>query len=178
MACFRHGKNALMARVKLKGLSCLDKRTQGAKDLLAWRGELLAALGGAENVSPQKRALVDIITRTRLYLDVLDHWLLAQPSLVIVRRRSIIPALRERQGLADSLARLLGQIGLERQAGPIMDLKDYIRQVESEATPQNGGKNGPGDARIDAEHAGRAVALPEGQDARTRQGTLRNEREG
>jgi len=165
MACFRHGKNALMARVKLKGLSCLDKRTQGAKDLLAWRGELLAALGGAENVSPQKRALVDIITRTRLYLDVLDHWLLAQPSLVIVRRRSIIPALRERQGLADSLARLLGQIGLERQQGQVMDLKDYIRRFDSEKASQDGREtNESGDSSV-LQGEGRANALPENESA-------------
>ncbi len=45
---------------------------------------------------------------------------------ILVRKRSILPALRERQALADSLARHLAQLGLERRAREIPTLKDYL----------------------------------------------------
>jgi hypothetical protein len=50
-----------------------------------------------------------------------------QPSLVNHRRRSLLPVVRERTALADSLARLLGQLGLERKAKAIPALADYLK---------------------------------------------------
>lgn len=129
----RTGLNALKARVKVRGLSAIDMRTQAARELVGWRDEVLEDLGGAEAVSASQRAVVDIATRTKLYLDSLDAWLLEQPSLIVKRRRSILPVLRERQQIADSLARLLGHLGLERRARPARSLTEML-----EATP--GGK--------------------------------------
>lgn len=45
-----------------------------------------------------------------------------QPSLVLRRRRAVLPVLVERQRLADSLARLLALLGLERRAKTLPDL--------------------------------------------------------
>ena len=72
----RTGLNALKARVKVRGLAAIDRRTVAARALLAWQDEVLAALGGEENVSPQKRALVEVACRTKLYLDHLDAYIL------------------------------------------------------------------------------------------------------
>src|SRR5215467_3855275 len=52
------------------------------------------------------------------YLDHLDAVLMEQPALV-TRRRRLIPLVEQRQRLADSLARLLGQLGLERRTEPV-----------------------------------------------------------
>lgn len=52
--------------------------------------------------------------RSKLYLDSLDAYLVAQTSLVNGRRRTVIHVLRERQTIADSLARVLQALGLER----------------------------------------------------------------
>src|SRR6266852_4628530 len=98
----RHGLTALKARVTVRGLHAVDMRTAAAQGLVAWRNELLAALGGSENVSPQKMALVEMAVRTRLYVDHVDSWLLSQDSLVNKRRKSLLPVLRERQTLVDS----------------------------------------------------------------------------
>ena len=47
-------------------------------------------------------------------LDSVDMWLLVQPSLINVRKRTLLPVVVQRQALADALARYLGQLGLRR----------------------------------------------------------------
>ena len=71
----RTGLNALKARVKVRGLAAIDRRTAAARALLAWQDEVVAALGGEENVSPQKRALVELTCRQKLYIDHLDGYI-------------------------------------------------------------------------------------------------------
>lgn len=111
----RHGLHALKARVRVRGLDAIDRRTAAAQALLAWREDLLEALGGEATVSPQQRALVEAVTRTQLYIGHLDAWLMEQRSLVNAKRRSVLPAVEERQALVDSLGQLLGLFGLERR---------------------------------------------------------------
>jgi hypothetical protein len=112
----RHGLNAAMTRIKLRGLSAIDMRTVAARDLIAWRQELLNALGGNDNVSPQKWALIDLAVRTKALIDHCDAFLLAEPSIINRRRKALLPLVAQRQTLCDSLSRLLSQIGLERVA--------------------------------------------------------------
>ena len=59
-------------------------------------------------------------------LDSIDAWLLAQPSLVNKRKRALLPVVRERTQLADSLARHLSALGLERRAKPTQSLQEYL----------------------------------------------------
>ena len=122
----RHGLNALKARVKVRGLQAIDRRTAAARALIAWREELVSDLGGEETISAQQRALVDLATRTRLYVESLDGWLLGQRSLVNARKRSVHPVLRERTQLADALARYLTALGLERRSVDVVDLETYL----------------------------------------------------
>jgi len=56
---------------------------------------------------------------TRLLLASVDAWLFEQESLVTEDRKALLPALRERQQLADSLLRHLAALGLERRAKPV-----------------------------------------------------------
>ena len=127
----RHGLNALMARVKVRGLAAIDGRTVAARALLDWRSHLVADLGGEAAISAQQRALVDVATRSKLYVDHLDAFLMEQRSLVNARRKAVLPALRERQTLADSLARILGQLGLERRQAPAKSLQDVIAEIQA-----------------------------------------------
>ena len=128
----RHGLNALKARVKVRGLQAIDSRTVAARGLLDWRQELLADLGGEDAVSAQQRALVDMAVRTRLYIDHADAFLLEQHTLVNRKRRSLIPLVRERQALVDSLTRILGQLGLERKAPPAKTLNEDLEEMATE----------------------------------------------
>ena len=122
----RHGLYALKAVVKVRGLGAIDRRTVAGQALIRWRRELIADLGGEASVSAQQEALVDVVVRTRLFVDALDVWLLEQASLVVGRRRSVVPVLRERQALVDFLARVLGQLGLERRAKPAPTLGQVL----------------------------------------------------
>jgi hypothetical protein len=160
----RHGLNAPKARVKVRGLVAIDRRTAAAQALLAWRKELLTDLGGEATVSAQEMALVEAAVRTRLYVDALDAWLLERGSLVNARRRAVHPVVRERQQLVDSLARLLSLLGLERRAPKAVDLSTYLRTRyrEAEGSPSaepdtSGQISSPsaarvsGDAKVDTE---------------------------
>ena len=124
----RHRLNALKARVNVRGLQAIDRRTAAARALLAWRDELIDDLGGASAISAQQRALVELATRTKLYVDSLDAWLMEQRSLVNARKRAVLPVVRERTQLADSLARNLLALGLERRVRPEPSLKEYVRE--------------------------------------------------
>ncbi len=124
----RTGLNALKARVKVRGLQAIDRRTAAAQALLGWRKDLVEDLGGETAVSAQQTALVEAAVRTRLYVDSLDAWILEHGSLVNARRRCVHPVVRERQQLVDSLARLLSLLGLERRQPKAVDLTAYIRE--------------------------------------------------
>ncbi len=117
----KHGLTTLKQAVRGLGGRVIDKRTQLGKALAKWRTDLIQDLGSRENISTQQEALVDLAVKSKFILDSIDSWLLTQPSLVNARKRSLLPAVRERQQLADGLTRYLGQLGLERK---IKDLPD------------------------------------------------------
>ena len=136
----RHGLNAVKARVKVRGLAAIDMRTAAAQALIGWRNGLLSDLGGEESVSNQQLALVDMAVRTRLYIDHLDGWLMEQPTLINKRKKSVLPIVRERQQLVDSLGRLLGQLGLERKAKPVPALAQYLEEKYGNNLKTKGGQ--------------------------------------
>jgi hypothetical protein len=67
----RTGLNALKTRVKLRGFGAIDRRTVGARLALAFKSDLVAALGGEADLSPQRRKLVDLPTT---WLASLTSW--------------------------------------------------------------------------------------------------------
>ncbi len=138
----RTGLRALKGRVAIRGLAAIDRRTAAARALLDWRRELLADLGGEPQLSASQKALVELAARTRLYIDHVDAHLMEMSSLV-TRRGRLKPLVEQRQRLVDSLARVLGQLGLERRAKPVTDLQTYISQkyAKDKAEPEHGGQD-------------------------------------
>jgi hypothetical protein len=94
---------------------------------LAFKSDLVAALGGEENLSPQRRKLVEMAARAALILDHVDAWLVEQRSLVNQRNRTLLPIVTQRTQLADHLARLLDKLGLDRVPKKIPTLDAYVR---------------------------------------------------
>lgn len=139
----RTGLRALKSRVTLRGLDAIDQRTAPARALVAWRAELVAALGGEAQISPQRRKLVEMTTRAALLLDHIDAWLFEQRTLVV--RRALVPALVQRQALADHLARLLDKLGLDRVPAKLPALDVYVAERY--------GGNASQDGERDHEHA-------------------------
>ncbi len=124
----RHGFNRAMARVKLRGFRALDSRTRPARQALAFKSDLVAALGGEADLSPQRRKLVDLAARATLLLDHIDAWLVGQRSLINARTRTVLPVVVQRQALADHLVRLLDKLGLDRVPQKVTDLTTYLAQ--------------------------------------------------
>src|SRR2546425_8401804 len=122
----RHGLVTLKATLRALGPRVIDRRTHMGRALASWRADLVRDLG--DDVTTAQAALIDLAVRSKLLLDSIDAWLLTQPSLVNARRRALLPVVRERQALADGLARYMTQLGLERRAKPVADLSTYLAQ--------------------------------------------------
>ena len=124
----RHGLTALRQKVQVRGLEALDQRSSGARLVLTWRNNLISDLGGPELVSTAQKTLIEVATRTHLYVEHLDSFLMNQPSLVCGKgkRKTALPVLLERQRLADSLVNLLARLGLQRIAKPAPTLNEYL----------------------------------------------------
>ena len=92
-------------------------------------------------MSAAQLALVEVAVRTRLYVDHVDAVLLGCESLVI-RGRRLLPLVEQRQRLADGLARVLGQLGLERRRPALRPFAQIIAErkaAEAAARPGPGG---------------------------------------
>ena len=135
-----HGLRMLKRTVGELGGRSIDRRTVLGKQLAAWRADLIRDLGG--DVSTQEAAIIDLAVKTRLLLDSIDGWLLTQPSLVNARKKALLPVVRERQQLADGLARYLGQLGLQRKARDMPSLHEYLAAKQAEPAPPAGGGGG------------------------------------
>jgi hypothetical protein len=124
----RHGLSALQTALKAAGdqHGWLDALGEVGDALKAWRAGLVSDLGGADSLSTQELALVEMATRSYLLLESVDRWLLAQPSLVNKSRRQLFAVVLQRQTLADSLARNLSLLGLRRRSRPVPTLNEYL----------------------------------------------------
>jgi hypothetical protein len=129
-----HGLTVLKHAVNGLGNRLVDKRTVTGKALAKWRAELIQDLGG--DVSTQQFAIIDLAVKSKLLLDSIDAWLLVQPSLINARKRALLPAVRERQTLADGLAKYMSMLGLHRRI-KTPSLSDLLSQ-EDEREPDQG----------------------------------------
>ncbi len=125
---YRRAKRALQRW----GDRAIDGRTSQGKALCAWRDALVQDLGGEDQVSAQQLTVIDLAARTKILLDGIDAYLFQEPGahegssrLFSKRERKLYPIVRQRQALADSLARYMGMLGLARRAR-LYDLGDYV----------------------------------------------------
>lgn len=131
----QNGLKILRKRVALQGLRAIDWRSSGAKMAKEWRDELITALGTEANLSTQKMTLIDYATRTKIFLDHVDGFLLQEESFIFRGKKSAWPLLMQRMTLLASLERTLGLLGLERQARKLPTLEEYLRKKDTEAPP-------------------------------------------
>lgn len=128
----QHGISLMKRALKAGGARTLDRRTRVSKALDQWRDQLVSDLGGSEQISTQQRAIINVAVKTKLLLDSVDAWLLQQPSLINLRKRSVHPVVLQRQQLADSLIRAMVQLGLERKAKVLPSLTEYLNGSNKE----------------------------------------------
>jgi hypothetical protein len=118
------------AIVTLGSRALPTKRTALGRALREWREALIADLGGADAISTQQAALVDLAVTTKLQLDSVDAFLFTLNSPVDKRHRRLWPVVRERQVIAGQLRDVLRDLGLERRAKPVPDLAAYLAARE------------------------------------------------
>jgi hypothetical protein len=126
-----HAYKPLKRAVKVLGTKVVDRRTHQGRALVHWRAELIADLGGVENLSTQERALVDEAVMTRLIISNLNVWMLQQKSLVSGRNRGALPVVLHRNGLVATLKGLLEALGLQRRAKKVLSLEMIAAEYEA-----------------------------------------------
>jgi len=77
-----------------------------------------------------QHALLDLVIRQKLMLDSVDTWILSQPSIINKRAKSVIPIVRERTAIAESLVRHMQALGLELKGAQVPNLADYLKSKE------------------------------------------------
>ncbi|MCC6765252.1 MAG: hypothetical protein IT293_11380 [Deltaproteobacteria bacterium] len=128
-----HNATALRKAVTRLGTKRLDGRSTVAVAARRFKADLTADLGG--DPSRAQRTLIELAARTWIIVEALDDWIMRQPSLVLHRKRAVVPVLLQRQQLADSLARTLERLGLDRKARNVPTLDRYLA---TKAAPTNG----------------------------------------
>jgi hypothetical protein len=109
-----HGLTVLKRAGNGLGNRLIDRRTVTAKALAKWRTDLVDDLGGANAISTQQSALVDLAVKSKLLLDSIDAWLLSRRRSS-TRAKNLSFRLCCSARLADGLAHYLAQLGLERR---------------------------------------------------------------
>jgi hypothetical protein len=115
-----------------------DRRTAAARALLDFKRDLISALGGEADLSPQRRRLIDMAARADVLLSHVDAWIMEQTSVVNSWSRTLAPVVVQRTALADHLARLLDKLGLDRVPQRVPTLAEYLSSKSS----QNGAPGG------------------------------------
>ena len=80
---------------------------------------------------------MELCIKNKLLLDSVDAWLLTQRTLVNARKKCLLPVVRERQQLADSLAKYLSLLGLKRVARDA-DIPPWEKSGNSDGEAQDG----------------------------------------
>jgi hypothetical protein len=130
----KHQLTPVLKALKRRGIGAIDRRTSLAKATTKLRSELVADLGGEQDLSVQQGRIVDEFVKRFVMLESIDAWIFRQPSLLNKRTRSLYPIVVQRQTIADGMVRCLDRLGLERKAKRIPTLQDYLSQKGSHQT--------------------------------------------
>jgi hypothetical protein len=164
----KHHLHTVNRERKLLITRALDGRTDEGRYVASKRADLVADLGGEDNLSTQERALVDETVFLMLQLGHINAWLAKQTTLVNRRTKALHPVVRERTALVGTLRALLGDLGLKRRAKDVQTLESYLaaRTNTAGASP-----SGAPAAAVDPPSPAAAAAPPNGDVMAGRQGT-------
>jgi hypothetical protein len=115
-----HGLKAMRRTLGQLTTRRLDGRSAVAVAVRAWKADVRADLGG--DLSRAQETVLEAAAQAWVILSSLDDYIARQPSLV-TRKRQLLPVVRDRMQVADSLARHLERLGLERKVRPVPDIR-------------------------------------------------------
>jgi hypothetical protein len=130
----QHGLTPAKKALKKHGTGALDQRTTEAKELARWKDALVEDLGGPDQISTQQETLIELAARQIVLLHLIDNWVFAAPDQRVFRKRdkTVYALTKERQRIADGLARYMAQLGMDRKARKGRDLTTWIAELEDE----------------------------------------------
>ncbi|NOU09383.1 MAG: hypothetical protein HOO98_05105 [Nitrospira sp.] len=127
-----HGDTLLKKAVKELGTKALDGRSVLAIELKQERRELIQALGGPSEISPQEMAIIEMIAMKRIRRKPIQEWaLLNRDALFNRRNKCLAPIALQLEQLEESEVRLLKELGLKRRAKQIPSLSDYLNGAKA-----------------------------------------------
>lgn len=122
----KHGFAASNKIVSTLGYKSVDGRSALAIELKQERRELIAALGGPSEISPQEMAIIDMIAMKRIRRKPIQEWaLLNRDALFNRRNKCLAPIALQLEQLEESEVRLLKELGLKRKP-KVVSLSDYL----------------------------------------------------
>lgn len=121
----KHGLHSLQAAIREVGARPLDGRSAISRALQAYKQELVDDLGA--DLTTAEMTLVDLAAQKKLMLDTAMAWI-AQNLPVVVSEGDVrfVSLVREAELISMNLAKILGQLGIERRTRRIPALEDYI----------------------------------------------------
>ena len=126
----RTGLLALKTKVMLRGLAVVNRRTKAARDVVKWRAELVAELGGEPGMTAARLTRIETLVRTKLLLEHLDAQLLEYDTLFSRKRGTLRPQVKsiltERNRMAEALERGLAALGASRSKGTVLPSLDDL----------------------------------------------------
>lgn len=138
LVAFRNGVH----RRTRKGRSLIDRRSTAGRNAFAMREELIADMGGTDQLSTAKLALIEMTARDVYFLDEIDRRIFraiyklaakekALESLGKLKNPKMIAAMYGyRQTAANNLARNLLALGLEKLPPKQKTLEEILSEPE------------------------------------------------
>jgi hypothetical protein len=114
----------------LRGLAVVNRRTKAARDVVKWRAELVAELGGEPGMTAARLTRIETLVRTKLLLEHLDAQLLEYATLFSRKRGTLRPQVKailtERNRMAEALERGLAALAASRSKGTVLPSLDDL----------------------------------------------------
>jgi hypothetical protein len=113
----------------LKGIEWqtqLDRRSKLYADLREREAFLASGVGGKENLSPQRQALLPTAAMLWLEVDTLNDFIASRGYLIHRKRGAVRQIVVDRNREAMALKAILELIGLERVPVPVQSLEELV----------------------------------------------------
>jgi hypothetical protein len=90
------------------------------------RQQLIADKGGPECISTAERVMIDLTVEAAVRHQRVSAYLAEMPSLVDKKHRKVFTVVRDSAYLGAQLQSLLKDLGLERRAKPVPDIRRQL----------------------------------------------------
>lgn len=126
----RHGLYGAKRILQEYGLRAIDGRSTAGREIARWISDVVADLGGEDQVSTARRTIIERAAIKRLLIAGVEAYLaeMGPKALINRRNRHVYRIVTDYAKLTESLGKDLERIGLEKRKAPAQDLTAYIEE--------------------------------------------------